>query len=288
MTRKQGSEKKHGACFEANCRNQSMKPYNAYKCVLAGIGFTLLITSLAGCDRGADSDMNTGNAGASPGYNAGYDLGVKLALLRQQQPDIELDEAFKGLLDALSDTRQITSRTELCARLQPVEPAEAEFEPAESFEPRLTQERSHNIIDFTPDNYAALNARRDGVVTLPSGVQYEVVKAGSGEPPQAGDAVEIRYQASLDNGTIIDSTDADGGLLQMPLDDIMAPGLKETLLLMNAGARWQVVIPPNKNLRITENRMLRGRESRMLRGRTLIYDFELVSIDRSLADKSSQ
>ena len=252
-----------------------MKTFYEYKRVLAGIGYALLITSLAACDRGADSDMNADNAGASPGYNAGYDLGVKLALLQQQQPDIELDDALNGLRDALSDANQQISHTELCARLQPVEfrPAEVEFRPTESIQPPLTEERSHNIVDFTPDNYAALNALRDGVVTLPSGVQYEVLKTGSGEPPQAGDNVMISYHTSLPDGTVIDTTDDDGEPLYIPLNDIAVPGLKEALLLMNAGARWKLVIPPSMGLGRTGNRMLRRRD--------LIYDIELISIDRA-------
>ena len=268
-----------------------MKTINEYrfKSVLTSIGFTLLITSLVACDRGTDTD-NANNAGASPGYDAGYEFGIKLAILRQQQQGIELDDAFKGLLDALSDTSQIISRTELCDGLQPAElkPAEVEFKPAESVMPPQTQARPHgNIVDFTSDDSAALNSSGEGVVTLPGGVQYEVLTAGSGEQPQAGDAIEIRYQAYLDNGTIIDSTDVDGGLLHMPLNDIAAPGLKEALLLMDAGARWQVVVPPNEGLRTTENRMLRGRESRMLRGRNLIYDIELISIERAQPAEAS-
>jgi FKBP-type peptidyl-prolyl cis-trans isomerase FklB len=189
--------------------------------------------------------------------------------------EIELDEAFKGLCDALSDTKQLISHTELCARLQqPVEfrPAEVEFKPTESLQPPLTEKRSHNIVDFTPDNYAALNARRDGVVTLPSGVQYEVLKAGSGEPPRADDAVVISYQASFADGTVIDTSD-DSESQHIPLDDIVVPGLKEALLLMNTGARWQVVVPPSMGFTRSGNRMLRRRD--------LIYDIMLVSIDRA-------
>lgn len=250
-----------------------MKTFYEYKSLLTGIGCTLLITSLAACDRGADSDLNKSKPGASPGYYAGYEFGIKLAQLKQQQPEIELDEAFKGLCDALSDTNQPISHTELCARLQPVEfrPAEVEFKPTESIQPPLTEERSHNIVDFTPDNYAALNALRDGVVTLPSGVQYEVLKPGSGAPPQAGDNVIISYHTSLPDGTVIDTTDDDGEPLYIPLNDIAVPGLKEALLLMNAGARWKLVIPPSMGLGRTGNRMLRRRD--------LIYDIELISID---------
>jgi len=186
-----------------------MKTFNEFKSVLSGIGFTLLITSLAACDQGTDSDMTASKAGASPGYNAGYDFGIKLSLLRQQQPGIELDEAFKGMLDALSDTDQQISRSEMCARLQPAElkPAEAEFKHAERVQPIQTQARTHSIVDFTKDDYVVLNSSREGVVTLPSGVQYEVLQAGSGERPQADDAVLISYQASLPDGTVIDTTD---------------------------------------------------------------------------------
>lgn len=265
-----------------------MKPNNEYKSTLAGIGITLLITSLTACDWGADSDLNTSRPGASPGYDAGYEFGVKLALLRQQQPGIVLDEAFEGLLDALSENSQTLSSTEMCATLRYVEnkpaevelePAEIKFKPAERAQPPQTQARTHSIVDFTKDDYVALNYSREGMVTLPSGVQYAVLQAGSGERPQAGDAVLISYQASLDNGAVIDTSD-DGGLL-LSLDNIVAPGLKESLLLMNAGARSQVIIPPSIGYSSPGSRMFRGRENRMIRRRVLIYDIELISIKSS-------
>lgn len=266
-----------------------MKTINEYqfKSVLAGIGITLLITSLVACDRGADTD-NANNAGASPGYDAGYEFGIKLALLRQQQPGIELDEALNGLRDALLDTREIASRSEMCDRLQPAEPepAEVEYRPAESIQPQQTQVPLHNIIDFTNDDYAVPYPSHEGMVTLPSGVQYEVLRAGSGEQPQAGDAVQFHYQASLDNGVVIDSTD-DGSPLRMSLDDVLAPGLKEVLLLMNAGAQWQVFLPPSTGYSNPGSRMFRGRESRMIRRRELIYNIELISIDRAQPAKAS-
>ena len=269
-----------------------MKTINEYqfKSVLVGIGITLLTTSLTACDWGADTD-NANNAGASPGYDAGYEFGIKLALLRQQQqPGIELDEALNGLRDALSDTNQYLSSTEMCAMLQPAEtrPDEAEFKPAESVLPQQTPARERsNIVDFTTDDYAELNASHGGVVTLPSGVQYVVLTEGSGEQSQAGDTLQIRYQAFLDNGTIIDATDVDGGPLHMPLDDIVAPGLKEVLLLMNAGSRWQVILPPSKDFNKPGSRMFHGRERRMIRRRDLIYDLELISIDKEQPTNAS-
>ena len=250
-----------------------MKTVNECKSTLAGIGFILLIATLAACDRGADTDMNSGNADAGHGYDAGYEFGYKLALLRQQHPDIELDEALKGLRDALSETSQSIGSTEMCARLQPVEdmPAEVELKP-ETVQPPETQPGSDSFeVDSANDDDKAPNAGNEGVVTLPSGVQYEVLLEGSGEPPQAGDSVLISYQARLPDGTVFDTT-YDVGPLQMSLDDIVVPGLKEALLLMNTGSRWQVVIPPNRGFS-TGNRMFRRHD--------LIYDIELVSIDRA-------
>ena len=261
-----------------------MKTINEYrfKSVLTGIGFTLLITSLVACDLGTDTD-NINKAGVSPGYDAGYEFGIKLALLRQQQPGIELDEAIKGLRDALSDANQYISRTEMCAMLQPIEnrPDEIELEPADSAQPPQTEAASHSIFkaDYTKDEFAALNAKRENVVTLPSGVQYEVLKAGSGESPRADDAVVISYRTSFSDGTVVDTTD-DSETLYMPLDDIVVPGLKEALLLMNTGARWQVVVPPSMGFTRSGNRTLRRRD--------LIYDIMLISIDRAQPANASE
>lgn len=231
-----------------------------------GLGFTILIMSLSACDQGATPDMKTSS---SPGYDAGYEFGVKLALL-QQQPGAELDEAFKGLLDALSETKQIINSTDMCNALQAAGTQTTD---------QVTEQVTESSEPYAPirtrgfkDDFAALNAQREGVVVLNSGVQYEVLKAGNGERPQTGDAVLISYQASLTDGTVFDTTYEDGEPLHMPLDDIAVPGLKEALLLMNEGAQWQVVIPPSMGFGRSGNNQLRRRD--------LIYNIELISIEK--------
>lgn len=223
----------------------------------------VLALSLAACDRSADSNANTNSDSVTPVYDAGYEFGVKLALLRQQQPEFTVDEAFKGLLDALSETSAPISSAEVCATLQSAENKLPESAPQPQIPARTGGFK---------DDYAALNARREGVVTLPSGVQYEILKSGSGKQPDAGDAVLISYQASLANGTVFDTTYDDGEPLLMPLDDIVVPGLKEALLLMDEGAKWQVVIPPSMGFGRSGNNMLRRRD--------LIYDIELIAIEK--------
>jgi FKBP-type peptidyl-prolyl cis-trans isomerase FklB len=90
--------------------------------------------------------------------------------------------------------------------------------------------------------YLAANKSRSGVITLPSGVQYKVIKAGSGKRPTAADAVRCRYQGTMVDGTGFDRADEKtptalkvAGLL---------PGLQEAVMRMPAGSKWEVVVPP--------------------------------------------
>ena len=175
---------------------------------------------------------------------------------------------FRGILDALSGAEPRLSDTEMRAALQELARSGAAGTPERKKAPqRQTRARSGGYVD----DFAVLNARREGVVTLPSGVQYEVLKAGSGRKPGAGDAVRVSYQASLTNGAVFDSTFQDAEPARLQLEEIAVPGLKEALLLMNQGARWRVVIPPSMGFAKSGNNQLRRRD--------LIYDIELVAVE---------
>lgn len=226
--------------------------------MVLGLGISMLITGLAVADQGAGPGTKTAVTKNTPGYDAGYEFGRKLALLRQQQPEITLDEALRGMLDALSETS-------------------ARRQAAESRAAKPDQVKIPARTGAFKDDFAALNARREGVVLLPSGVQYEVLKQGSGKQPGKGDTVLINYQASLTNGIVFDTTYDDGEALHMPLDKIVVPGLKQALLLMNEGAKWRVVIPPSMGFGRSGNNQLRRRD--------LIYEIELVSVEQAQVAK---
>lgn len=231
------------------------------KGLLAGLAILLLSSKLLGSDSGGAAMDNSDDTEASPAYRAGYELGVELERLRQQDPDMELDDALSGMAAALAETCQQINTGELCATLQAVEDraySEGVAIPA--------RQRGFK------DDFAALNARREGVVTLPSGVQYEVLKASSGARPGEEDAVVLSYEASLSDGTVFDSTYEDEQPLRLEMDEIVAPGLKEALLLMNEGAQWRVVIPPSMGFGRAGNNQLRRRD--------LIYTIELISVER--------
>lgn len=225
-------------------------------------GIAMMALGLAACDRGAEPGNITGNTAVSSGYDAGYEFGVKLALLRQQHSSSAVDEAFRGLHDALSETSTPMSSAEMCASL------EAAATPTSTMVQDTIPARSRGF----KDDFAALNAQREGVVVLPSGVQYEVLKASNGKQPVEGDTVLVSYEASLTNGTVFDTTYEDDEPFSLAMDEIAAPGLKEALLLMGEGAQWRVVIPPSMGFGRSGNNQLRRRD--------LIYEIELISIEK--------
>lgn len=90
--------------------------------------------------------------------------------------------------------------------------------------------------------FLAANKIRAGVITLPSGVQYKVLKAGAGKRPTQTDAVRCRYQGTLADGTRFDSVD-DKTPAVLKVAGLL-PGLQEALTRMPAGSKWEVVVPP--------------------------------------------
>ena len=234
-------------------------------------GAALLGLCLGAGVQGGDMSAEMDQAQTKAGYSAGYAFGGQLARLQGQKPGVELEAVFRGILDALSGAKPRLSTAEMRAALQELERSAAAGMPEREKAPqRQTRGRGGYIDDF-----AALNARREGVVTLPSGVQYEVLKASSGRQPSAGGAVLVSYQGSLTNGAVFDSTYEDGKPVRLQLEEIVVPGLKEALLLMSEGAKWRVVIPPSMGFKRSGNNMLRRRD--------LIYEIELVTIEAPTA-----
>lgn len=93
-----------------------------------------------------------------------------------------------------------------------------------------------------PAAFLAENAKRAGVKTTPSGLEYEVIDSGEGPTPTAGDIVQIDYRGTLVSGTEFDSTKA-GQPATLPVGQVI-PGFAEALTLMPKGAHYRVWIPP--------------------------------------------
>jgi FKBP-type peptidyl-prolyl cis-trans isomerase len=125
--------------------------------------------------------------------------------------------------------------------------------------------------------FLAENARKEGVVTLPSGLQYQVLRQGEGKTPQDGDKVAVHYRISFVDGTELDSSYARArpGTFELAR---MIPGFRQALKLMPVGSKWRIVIPAT--LAYGE----RGIQGRKKTARTigpnstLVYEAELLGI----------
>jgi FKBP-type peptidyl-prolyl cis-trans isomerase FkpA len=91
--------------------------------------------------------------------------------------------------------------------------------------------------------FLARNGRKKGVVTTPSGLEYEVLKAGQGNTAKSGDTVTVNYRGTLLNGTEFDSSYKRHQPATFPVDRVI-PGWQEALKLMKPGAKWRIYVPP--------------------------------------------
>ena len=153
-------------------------------------------------------------------------------------------------------------------------------------EPQMTTERAREVINqlFTrlQQEEAELNAaagkeyqeimrHKSGVVTLPSGLQYEIIKEGSGAKPKATDKVRVHYHGTLINGVVFDSSVERGEPAEFPLNAVI-PGWTQILQLMPVGSKWRVVIPSELAYGS------RGAGDVIRPNMTLIFEIELLDI----------
>ena len=119
--------------------------------------------------------------------------------------------------------------------------------------------------------FLAENAKRDGVTTTSTGLQYEVLAEGSGDSPKETDKVTVHYHGTLIDGTIFDSSVERGQPATFPVNGVI-PGWVEALQLMKPGAKYKLFIP--SNLAYGE----RGAGGSIGPNATLIFEVELISI----------
>src|SRR5690606_26449823 len=126
------------------------------------------------------------------------------------------------------------------------------------------------------DSFLAQNKAKAGVKTLPSGVQYRVIEAGSGAKPTQASDVSLTYKGTLPDGTVlVDTNQVPQGQtpapVQLKVSQVPLEGLREALLQMPSGARWEVVLPGDKayGTDIRAGRMA---------NQAVVFDVKLVSV----------
>lgn len=133
------------------------------------------------------------------------------------------------------------------------------------------QERAIRLNKEAGKEFLMINGNKAGVTTLPSGLQYEVIKQGEGQKPQLKDTVRCHYHGTLINGVVFDSSMDRGEPAEFPLQGVIK-GWTEILQLMPVGSKWKVTIP--SDLAYGD----RGAGQHIQPGSTLIFIIELLDI----------
>lgn len=175
------------------------------------------------------SELNLSTDEARVSYGIGRQLGDQLR--DNPPPGVELEAIVAGLRDAFASQPSRVAAEQLNASFRVVrERMQAEAE--------LKAQAAAAV----GRDYLASNAQREGVVVLPSGLQYEVLVTGEGAKPGRDDHVRTHYHGTLIDGTVFDSSYERGQPAEFPVGGVIA-GWVEALQLMNAGSKWRLHVP---------------------------------------------
>lgn len=193
---------------------------------------------------------------------ASYGIGFQMGQQLQSNPfeGLDLDSVVAGLKDAFTgQAPQVDNDTlrdafgEIHQRMQA---AKAE---------------QHKEAIAEGENFLAENAKRDGIVTTESGLQYEVLTTGEGAKPTADSTVRTHYHGTLINGSVFDSSYDRGQPAEFPVGGVIK-GWTEALQMMPVGSKWRLYVP--HNLAYGEQ----GAGGAIAPYSTLVFDVELLDI----------
>jgi FKBP-type peptidyl-prolyl cis-trans isomerase FklB len=190
-----------------------------------------------------------------------YIMGFQTAnQIKSQGMDIDIDAFALAIKDSLAGKPPRLSQAEITDTVQQYQQEQA----------RAEQEKASQAIE-QGRKFLQANKSKEGVVELPSGLQYKVIRAGSGKSPGANDTVEVNYRGTLIDGTEFDSSYKRGQSISFTVTGVIK-GWTEALQLMKEGAKWQLFIPSD----LAYGK--RGSGGKIGPNATLIFDVELIKV----------
>ena len=192
---------------------------------LAAVALVSLV--LAGCDSQTSAELKT------PAQKASYGIGLNMgkSLAQEGMDDLDSQAVAQGIEDAIGKKEQKLKDDEL------VEAFAFLQKRAEERMAALNDEAAKAGKKFLEDN-----AKRDGVKTTASGLQYEIVTKAEGAQPKATDVVSVHYEGRLTDGKVFDSSIQRGSPIDLPVSGVI-PGWVEALQLMHVGEKAKLYIP---------------------------------------------
>lgn len=161
-------------------------------------------------------------------FSYGLGMGIGQNLLSMNVKEISIDDFVKGIKDVLAGEKTALTH------------AEAQQVVSEKF--RKLAEEAYAKVKEEGEAFLATNKSKEGVVTLPSGLQYQVITEGTGKKPAATDRVQCHYEGTLIDGTVFDSSIRRGEPAVFGVNQVIK-GWVEALQLMQEGAKWRLFIP---------------------------------------------
>src|SRR5437762_177296 len=189
-------------------------------------------------------------------YSIGLNIGSNLS---KQKIEINPDMVTAGIKDAIAGKPQLTQ--------DQVKEVMATFE--KDMEQKQKAVGEKNAAEGA--KFLEENKKKEGVKTTASGLQYKLIKEGTGAQPKATDTVTVNYRGTLINGTEFDSSYKRGEPATFPVNGVIK-GWTEALQLMKAGSKYQLFIPPN----LAYGERAVGPD--ISPNSTLIFDVELMSV----------
>ena len=203
------------------------------------------------------------------GYALGLRIGSQIAAdFRAQKAPFDFSALAQGLSDAVLGTPPRLPDEQLTAALQAFE-ARMQQE-RESFRQQMVEKGKANRAKAA--QFLAANKGKKGIVTLPSGLQYEVLQAGDGPKPKPTDVVSTHYRGTHLDGKQFDASDPAQGPLRFPVQQVI-PGWQEALALMPVGSKWRLWVPPDLGYGDE------GSPPVIEPGEVLVFEMELLEIE---------
>lgn len=200
-------------------------------------------------------------------YAIGFDIGHNF---KTQGIPLSTEAMNQGLKDGVSGVQPLMTAKEMQTTLLTLQK-----ELMNKRQVEMSKLAEKNKTDG--QNFLDANKKKDGVLTLPSGLQYKIIKAGEGESPKKTDSVQVNYEGSFPDGRVFDSSYVRGKPITFPVSSVI-PGWIEALQMMKPGATWIIYVP---------SELAYGQKGAGSIGpnQVLTFKIELLSVQKQNADQ---
>jgi FKBP-type peptidyl-prolyl cis-trans isomerase FklB len=219
--------------------------------------FALIVLALV-ANTAVAQDIETDKGKLS--YAVGWDIGEDI---QRRGAEFDVETIIAAIRDSSAGKDPQVPAEEMVAMLTELQ-QKVRQEQAEAFQKLADDNQT------AADEFLAANLSKNGIVALPSGVQYRIIEEGEGARPGMEDTVKVHYRGSKINGHEFDSSFARGVPEEFPVNTVLR-GWQEVLPLMKTGATWQIFVPPELAFGARGNPPVGPNEA-------LMFDLKLVEI----------